>query len=275
MNETLVEPTRMVEITSMGRQIEIEYQWIASGRAERPLLIFLHEGLGSVSMWRDWPARVCDALGCRGLVYSRYGYGQSTPRPMDEDRGVDYLHIQAHEALPGLINALGLAEERPVLFGHSDGGSIALLYAAMFPQSVSAIAVAAPHIFVEDITLEGIRKAKDIYQSTDFPARLARHHRDGESVFRSWVDIWLTPSFRDWNIEPFLDDIRCPVLAMQGVDDEYGSLEQIRGIRRRVPQAQLLEIPACGHSPHREQADVVIEALRGFLKQVETSTGAY
>lgn len=275
MNETIVEPTRMVEITSMGRQIEIEYQWIAPGRAERPLLIFLHEGLGSVSMWRDWPARVCDALGCRGLLYSRYGYGQSTPRPMDENRGVDYLYIQAHEALPGLIKALGLAEERPALFGHSDGGSIALLYAAMFPQSVSAIAVAAPHIFVEDITLEGIRKAKDIYQSTDFPARLARHHRDGESVFRSWVDIWLTPAFRDWNIEPFLDDIRCPVLAMQGVDDEYGSLEQIRGIQRRVPQAQLLEISACGHSPHRDQPDVVIEALRGFLKQVETGPGVY
>lgn len=263
-----VEKPAIVQIESMGRKIEIEYQWIAPERRDRDLIIFLHEGLGSISMWRDWPAQVCAATGCRGLVYSRYGYGNSTPRPRDEARPVEYLHVQAHEALPALLQALGLQGERPILFGHSDGGSIALLHAALFPDSLRAIAVAAPHIFVEDITLEGIRKARDIYQSTDFPARLARHHRDGDSVFHAWVDVWLSPPFRDWNIEAFLNDIACPVLAIQGIDDEYGTLEQIRGIARRVKDTRLLEIPACGHSPHRDQPQAVIEGLRNFLAEI-------
>lgn len=268
MKDTAAAPTRMVEIASMGKKIELEYQWISPELTDRPLIVFLHEGLGSISMWRDFPSKVCNAIACRGLVYSRYGYGQSTPRPMEETRSLDYLHVQAHEALPNLLSALGLADEEPILFGHSDGGSIALLYAAMFPQSISGIAVAAPHIFVEDITLDGIRKAKEIYQTTDFPARLARHHRDGESVFRAWVDVWLTPAFKDWNIEAFLDDISCPVLAIQGVDDEYGTLEQIRGIKRHVPHTELLEIPNCGHSPHRDQPEVLIQALRDFAQRL-------
>src|SRR5690606_6326622 len=141
-------------------------------------------------------------------------------------------------------------------------------YAAMFPENVRAIAVAAPHIFVEDITIEGIRKAREIYENTDFPARLARHHRDVESVFRAWTDVWLSAPFREWNIEAFLDDIRCPVLAIQGLDDEYGTLEHIRGIASRAPQTRLLEIPSCGHSPHRDQPQIVIDALQEFLAEV-------
>lgn len=257
-----------VQIRSMGRLIDIEYQWIAPERTDRPVIVFLHEGLGSISMWRDWPALVCAAAGCRGLMYSRYGYGRSTPRPRDEPRGTDYLHVQAHDALPALLTALGLANEQTILFGHSDGGTIALLYAALFPDSPLAIAVAAPHIFVEDITLQGIREARDAYRSTDFPARLARHHIDGDSVFEAWVDVWLSPQFRDWNIEAFLDDIRCPVLAIQGINDEYGTLEQIRGIARRVPGTRLLEIPDCGHSPQRDQPDAVIKGLRNFLAEI-------
>src|SRR5690606_18470477 len=138
-------------------------------RHDRELIIFLHEGLGSISMWRDWPAQVCAATGCRGLQYSRYGYGQSTPKPREERRGIDYLHQDAKEDLPAFLKALGLEDERPILFGHSDGGSVALLYAAIHPAKVRAIAVAAPHIFVEDITVEGIREAKALYESTDFP----------------------------------------------------------------------------------------------------------
>jgi len=261
----------LVEICSMGRKIDIEYQWITPERKGRPLIVFLHEGLGSISMWRGWPAEVCAATGCRGLVYSRHGYGQSTPFTDDEQRLPDYLHVQAHDALPALLAALGLEDERPILFGHSDGGSIALLHAAMFPGRVRAIAVAAPHIFIEDITVEGIRKARDVYLSTDFPERLARHHRNGESVFWSWADIWLMPAFRSWNIEAFLDGIQCPVLAIQGIDDEYGSLEQIRGIARRVPDTRLLEIPDCGHSPHRDQPQALIEGLRDFLIEIGAS----
>lgn len=258
----------VVRIESMGRMLDIEYQWIAPERRDRDLIIFLHEGLGSVSMWRDWPAQVCAAAGCRGLLYSRYGYGRSTSRPLDEARTPEYLHVQAHDALPALLKALRLEDEQPILFGHSDGGTIALLYAALFPGTAKAIAVAAPHIFVEDITLEGIREARELYRSTDFPARLARHHIDGESVFRAWVDIWLSPTFREWSIEAFLDDIQCPVLAMQGIDDEYGTMEQIRGIAKRAPQTRLLEIPDCGHVPQRDQPQVVIDALRAFLADI-------
>lgn len=267
MDETTAE-AGTVQIHSMGRQIEIEYQLISPELQQRPLLIFLHEGLGSISMWRDWPEKVCAAASCRGLVYSRYGYGRSTPRPMDEIRGLDYLHVQAQDALPALLEALDLSDEKPILYGHSDGGSIALLYAASLPDRVGAIAVAAPHIFVEDITIEGIRKALDIYRTTDFPSKLARHHKDAESVFRAWVDIWLTPEFRAWNIEDLLKNIRCPVLAIQGMDDEYGTLEQIRGIKRHVPHTELLEIPECGHSPHRDQSEVVINALCEFINRV-------
>lgn len=262
---TAAQAPSIVQIHSMGRNIDIEYQWIFPERSDRDLIIFLHEGLGSISMWRDWPEQVCAATGCRGLVYSRYGYGRSTPRPLDEQRPVEYLHIQATDALPALRKALGIEHDRPILYGHSDGGSIALLYAAMFPDAVRAIAVAAPHIFVEDVTLEGIRKAQEIYRSTDFPARLARHHIDSESVFRAWTDVWLSPAFRSWNIEAFLDDITCPVLAIQGINDEYGTLEQIRGIARRVSGTQLLELPDCGHSPHRDQPQAVIDGLRRFL----------
>lgn len=270
MNTTASAP-QQVEIESMGRAMEIEYQWILPALSGRPLIIFLHEGLGSISMWRDWPAQMCSALQCRGLVYSRYGYGRSTPKPADEARGIDYLHVQAHDALPALLQALGLQQEQPILFGHSDGGSIALLYAALFPDSVRAIAVAAPHIFVENITLECIRQAREAWQSSDLRARLSRHHRDAESVFRAWVDIWLSPTFRNWNIEAFLDDIRCPVLAIQGVDDEYGTLEQIRGIAHRVAGTRLVEIPDCGHSPHRDQPQAVIDALREFLTEIDTA----
>lgn len=263
-----IQAPALVQISSMGRKIDIEYQLIAPEKRDTPLIIFLHEGLGSISMWRDWPAEVCAALGCRGLVYSRYGYGQSTPFAKDEERTEDYLHVQAQDALPALLLALGLDTERPVLFGHSDGGSIALLYASMFPDRAQAIAVAAPHIMIEDITVKGIHEARKLYLSTDLPERLGKHHRDGDAVFWAWADVWLRPSFRKWNIEASLDAIRCPVLALQGVDDEYGTLEQIRGIARRVPGTKLLEIPDCGHTPQRDQPQVVIEGLRDFLRGI-------
>ena len=248
--------------------IDIEYQWLYPEKLDRDLIIFLHEGLGSVSMWRDWPAQVCAATGCRGLMYSRYGYGQSTPKPRGERRTIEYLHHDAKEDLPAFLKALGLEDERPILFGHSDGGSIALLHAALHPGKARAIAVAAPHIFVEDITIEGIRRAKALYESTDFPQRLARHHRDVDSVFYAWTDIWLDPAFKAWNIESELPQIQCPVLAIQGEGDEYGTMEQIRGIKRLVSQTRLLEIPQCGHSPHRDQPGAVIQGLKDFFQDI-------
>ena len=247
-----------------GGNADIEYNWIGADRSPFPTVVFLHEGLGSISMWRDFPQRFCDEHGFRGLVFSRYGYGQSTPRPLDAHLRPDYLHDQAHEALPALLSALGV--ERPWLFGHSDGGSIALLYGARFPEKVSGLVVMAPHIFVEDITIDGIRKARDAYLQTDLKSRLARHHRDPESVFLGWNDGWLDPAFRAWNIEPELPKITCPVLAIQGEGDEYGTLEQIYGIERQAPHARALPIAQCGHSPHKDQPDAVIRAAGEFIK---------
>jgi pimeloyl-ACP methyl ester carboxylesterase len=248
------------------RTLSIEYQWIDPHKTSSPLLVFLHEGLGSTSMWKDWPARACAATGCRGLVFSRYGYGSSTPRPHDERWPVTFMHAQARDALPALFQALGLQDEKPILFGHSDGGSIALLYASMFPDAVQAIIVAAPHIFVEDVTIANIEKAREAYLQTDLPAKLGRYHDDVDSAFWGWNDVWLDPDFRAWNIEEFLPGIRCPVLAIQGEDDEYGTLAQVHGIRDQVPQTRLCVLPDCRHSPHRDQPDRVIEAMAGFIE---------
>lgn len=265
-------PARRVGISRANQDIELEYQLINADFSDAPLVIFLHEGLGSVSMWRGWPEQVCQALQCRGLVYSRYGYGQSAPRQPGELRTISYLHDEAEQDLPALLTALGLDNERPILYGHSDGGSIALIYAARFPDRVSAIAVAAPHIFVEDITIRGIANAKAIYQSSDMKTRLGRHHRDPDSVFRSWNDIWLSPEFRQWNIEALLEQIQCPILAIQGADDEYGTLDQIKGIQRHASQTRLCIIPDCGHSPHRDTPDTVIRELGTLIHTFCTNT---
>lgn len=263
--------TVFANIHARGRDMRLECQWIAPERGAAPLIVFLHEGLGSVSMWKDWPRRVCDAAGCRGLVYSRYGYGESTARPLREAWPVDFMHREAREVLPALLEVLGVnaRRDKPVLFGHSDGGSIALLYAARYPDDVAGVVAAAPHIFVEDISVANIAAAREAYRESDLRARLGRHHRDVDSAFWGWNDIWLSPAFRGWNIEDELNRIACPVLAIQGTGDEYGTLEQVRGIRRRAPQTELLEIPDCGHSPHRDQPATVVQAVARFVGGLE------
>lgn len=261
------EAVGFVEIDWAGRKVRIEHQWIGRDLAKGPLLVFLHEGLGSLSMWRDFPQRLCDAAGCCGLVYSRPGYGASTPRPAEEAWGLDFMHRQAHEVLPALLRALGVdaAKQKPCLFGHSDGGSIALLYAAKFPDRVAGLIVLAPHILVEDMSISSIAKARHAYLETDLRQRLSKHHADPDSAFWGWNNIWLHPPFRAWSIEAELESIRCPLLAVQGLDDEYGSLEQIHGIARRVTQTELLELAHCGHSPHRDQPDLLIGAASAFV----------
>lgn len=252
---------RSAEIAWDGRPVRIEYDWVGAGDRT---CVFLHEGLGSRAMWRDFPARLSTALGMRGLVYSRPGYGKSTPRAASERWEPDFMHRQAHEVLPAFLDALGVNE--PVwLYGHSDGGSIALLFAARFPHRTAGVIAAAPHIFVEDLSVESIERTRLAYLETDLRDKLARYHDDVDSAFWGWNDIWLHPRFRAWSIEEEIEAIRAPLLALQGVDDEYGTLEQIRGIRRHVPHARLLEIPACGHSPHRDQPDAVIAAAVDFV----------
>ena len=260
-----------IDIDWTGRRVRIEHQWLGRERSAAPLIVFLHEGLGSLAMWKDFPQRLCDAAGCRGLVYSRPGYGRSTPRAAEEAWGLDFMHRQAHEVLPALLHALGIdivartCAERPWLFGHSDGGSIALLYAARFSSQVAGAIVVAPHILVEDLSVRSIEQARQAYLDTDLRERLARYHDDPDSAFWGWNRIWLQPPFRDWSIEGEIESITCPLLAVQGVDDEYGTLEQIHGIARRVPQTQLLELAECGHSPQRDQAERLIAASVAFI----------
>ena len=248
-----------------GRDVRVEYVHIAPERTAAPLLVFLHEGLGSIAMWKDFPEKLCEAGGFRGLVFSRPAYGRSTPRAADEVWDVDFMHRQAHEVLPAFFEALGI-DEKPWLFGHSDGGSISLLYASRFPDRVAGLVVLAPHILVEDVTVANIELARKAYLETDMPKKLGRYHDDVDSAFWGWNRIWLHPPFKQWNIENELGTIRCPVLAMQGIDDEYGTLRQIRDIALHVPQTQLVEIPDCGHSPHRDQPETAIVATVSFLR---------
>lgn len=262
------------DIDVLGRSQRIEYRWIGSTQPDAPVLVFLHEGLGSVAIWRDWPEAVCRLTGCRGLLYSRPGYGRSTPRPADEKWPIGYLHDQAHTVLPAVLAALGVdtAQQPPFIYGHSDGGSIALLYAAAFPDRVAGIAVAAPHIFVEDVTIENLALAREAYLTTGLRDRLARYHDDVDSAFWGWNDAWLTSEFRHWNIEAELDAIECAVVAMQGVNDEYGTLEQIRGIARRVPQTRLVEIEDCAHTPHKDQPETVAAEIAALMQRGSTQT---
>lgn len=258
-----------VDIDWAGRTVRIEHQWINRERTAAPLMVFLHEGLGSVSMWKNFPQALCAGIGCRGLVYSRPGYGRSTPRAADEAWGPDFMHRQANEVLPALLQALDVdtAVERPWLLGHSDGGSIALLFAATYPGRSAGVVVLAPHILVEDVSVASIARARSAYLETDLRERLARHHDDPDSAFWGWNDIWLHPAFKSWSIQSEIAAIRCPLLAVQGLDDEYGTLEQVRGIARGVAQTELLELAACGHSPHRDQAEPLIAHVNAFFQR--------
>jgi pimeloyl-ACP methyl ester carboxylesterase len=265
--------SQFIEINWDDKPTRIEYQWVGSEDSAKPLIVFLHEGLGSVAMWKDFPQLLCEAANCRGLVYSRPGYGKSSPREKNDAWQPDFMHRQAFEALPALLKALRIdtLANPPILYGHSDGGSIALLFAAKYPMNTSAAIVVAPHIFVEDICISSIEEAKIAYlitasQATDLRSKLARYHDDVDSAFLGWNDVWLSPAFRHWNLSQAIKTITCPLLAIQGLDDEYGSLEQIRSIKRILPKTTLLEIPNCGHSPHRDQPDTLIRAVTSFVR---------
>jgi pimeloyl-ACP methyl ester carboxylesterase len=240
----------------------LELLQLAPERAAPPL-VFLHEGLGSVAGWRDFPRTLCDRVGAPGLVYSRRGYGRSTP--LERPRGTDYLHREAWEVLPALLEHLGIAA--PLLVGHSDGGSIALLYAAR--HAPRAIAIMAPHVFVEDVTIAGIRAAREAWTKGKLRGPLARVHDDPDGAFFGWNDGWLDPAFRRWNIENELPKIHCPVLAIQGHDDQYATMEQLDRIASGVrAPTRLLKLDRCGHSPQRDQPQAVLEAIATLYREV-------
>jgi len=220
-------------------------------------------------MWRDFPARVAAATACPAVVYSRYGYGQSDL--LEAPFAVDYMHREALETLPDLLAELGL--ERPVLVGHSDGASIALIHAGS-RDGLTGLVALSPHVFVEEISVRSIAEAKTAFETTDLPQKLARHHADARRTFYGWNDIWLHPDFRRWNIEVFLPAIRCPVLAIQGSDDEYGTMAQVEAIERQVGgPCEVVKLDACGHSPHRDQPDATLAAITRFVAALAKGGG--
>jgi len=241
----------------------LEYRWIGRGAPGRPMLVMLHEGLGSTGLWREFPGRLAAATGCEVLVYSRAGYGLSDPA--DLPRGVDYMHDEALQVLPAVLDARGV--RRAILVGHSDGASIALIHAAADRRGrIAGLVLEAPHVFNEEVCVASIRAAKLAYDEGDLRDRLARHHRDVDNAFRGWNDIWLHPDFWHWNIEDCLPRIRAPMLVIQGEQDEYGTIRQVEAIEAQAgAPVQRLILPDCRHAPHRDQPGATLRAVKQFV----------
>lgn len=248
----------------VGQQ-ELEYVWHGPRGSVSPTLVFLHEGLGCVSMWRDFPAQVAGATGCGVLVYSRAGYGGSSPITLP--RPTSFMHDEALVTLPLVLDAAGV--RRAILVGHSDGGSIALIYAGSGrAENLLGLVLEAPHVFVEDISIESITRAGENFERGDLKQRLERHHGENvECAFRGWNKVWLEPSFRAWNIEEYLSKIVVPVLVIQGANDEYGTLHQVEAIQRGcLCPVETLVLPSCGHSPHRDHPAQTLAAITQFVR---------
>jgi pimeloyl-ACP methyl ester carboxylesterase len=246
---------------------DLEYV-LLNGDRSKPTLVFLHEGLGSISTWRDVPANVCAQTNSPGLIYSRYGNGFSTV--LDRARRPEYMHEEALQTLPALLDALRI--ESTLLIAHSDGASIALLYAAEHPRGVAGLILEAPHVFVEEVSIRSIGTIRSQYRDGPLRDRLARHHSNADATFYGWNDVWLSPDFRSWNIETAVDRITVPMLLLQGRDDEYGTLAQIDAIVRRNRGADSLVLARCGHTPHRDRAAFVEAAMVAWI--VERAGGA-
>jgi pimeloyl-ACP methyl ester carboxylesterase len=245
--------------------LRLEYAWHGSAPDAAPTLVFLHEGLGSVSMWRDFPARLAAATGCGALVYSRAGYGGSDPVPLP--RPLRFMHDEALLSLPEVLRAAGVREA--LLVGHSDGASIALIHAGAGASTVvRALVLEAPHVFVEDLSIRSIAAAAEAFTTGDLRSRLERHHgANVEVAFWGWNRAWLDPGFRSWNLEEYLPGVRAPVLLIQGAQDEYGTLRQLDAIEQGcAAPVRRLVLEGCGHSPHRDQPDRTLASMAAFVK---------
>jgi pimeloyl-ACP methyl ester carboxylesterase len=247
--------------TAAGRSIS--YEWI-DAESGKPTLVFLHEGLGSIRQWRDFPMKVAAATGCRALVYDRYGYGQSDVLA-EAKRTVRFMHDEALNALPELVSAVNV--QVPILIGHSDGASIALIHAGA-KHPVRGVVAMAPHVFIEPVCLQSIEQAAQAFENTDLGEKLGRYHRDARKTFYGWADVWLDRNFESWDIrDDFLPGVTCPVLAIQGYDDIYGTMRQLDDIARQVKgPCQLLKLENCGHAPFREQPEKTLDAVCRFVK---------
>jgi pimeloyl-ACP methyl ester carboxylesterase len=254
----------MPVLNAAGRSVA--YEWINQGAGGKATLVFLHEGLGSTRQWRDFPAKVAALTGWRTLVYDRYGYGQSDVLA-EQKRDVRFMHDEALVALPELLRALGV--ENPLLIGHSDGASIALIHAGA-DHPVRGVVAMAPHVFIEPLCLNSIVTAAEQFETTDFAEKLGRYHRDARKTFYGWADVWLDKDFKSWDIrDDYLPQVRCPVLAIQGYDDVYGTMAQLDELARRVRgPCELLKLEDCGHAPFREQAEKTLTAVTRFVASV-------
>ena len=250
-------------IVAAGRQIEARY---IQGRGDRPVLVFLHEGLGSVELWKQVPDELAQGTGCAALIYSRYGNGFS--EVLHEARPVSYMHDEARSALPDVLDAFGVHDA--VLVGHSDGASIALIYAGESGQRVRGVVAEAPHVFVEDISVSSIARAKFAYESSDLRARMECYHQNVDRTFYGWNDIWLDPQFRAWNIRDAVRRISIPMLLIQGAQDEYGTFAQLEAVQADVQSARVdsLYLADCRHAPHRDRPDVTLSAVRAFVDAI-------
>ncbi|MCB2205423.1 alpha/beta hydrolase [bacterium] len=235
-------------------------------QAQRPTLIFLHEALGSVEQWKSFPYELCQATGCDGVVYDRKGHGKSSP--MTEPRRLDFYQLESEIYLQGLLDALNI--RRPLLVGHSDGATIALMYASLFPERCDAVISEAAHVLIEDITLDGIREAKKLYGETDLRGKLQRYHGNNtDDVFSAWADTWLAPGLAEWDMLDDLQSIRCPVMVVQGEDDHYGSRRQVDAIEAHVAgSSEVLWLSQCGHVPHLQARPRVLDAMHTFIDRV-------
>jgi pimeloyl-ACP methyl ester carboxylesterase len=245
--------------------IELEYEYFhPSGVSPSSrTIVLLHEGLGCVQMWKDFPQLLSDATNLRVLSYSRQGYGGSTP--ITGPRDVDFMRDEAVRVLPALLAALDI--RNPILVGHSDGASIALLAAAT-QLPLAGVVVMAPHLFVEDISVSAISQTLAAFkdETTQMRSKLAKFHADVDGAFYGWADVWLKPEFLNWNIETDMRNITCPLLAIQGEQDQYGTMKQLDQLKIHAPHAQLLKLANCRHSPHFDQPEQVLNAIARFIE---------
>ncbi len=248
-------------------QGRLEAVLVRSGEARpgRAPIVFLHDALGAISLWRDLPERLCAAAGRDGLVYDRLGYGRSDPWPVPP--GLDFFDVETRQSLPEVLRQAGIV--RPILFGHSDGATIALLFAAAFPEVPAAVVAVAGHVFIEEETVAGVEEAAVAWRTSDLPVRLARHHGEkAEAVFRFWSETWRDPAFRGFSAVDAIRPIRCPLLVLQGEKDEHASAAQVEAIASAVSgPVRTVLLPGLGHFPHREDPERVIEETTSFLAE--------
>jgi len=256
----------VAEFVSIGGT-RLEYVWHGPAPAHGPTLVFLHEGLGSISQWRTFPADLCSRVGCSALVYSRSGHGKSDT--LTAARSIRFMHDEATAVLPRLLEVFEI--RRPVIIGHSDGASIALIHAGSGAGDPFALVLEAPHVFVEEVTVTRIAELRDQYRTTDLRTKLARHHGDNvDSLFQSWTDVWLSPRFRSWNIERYLPDVTCPSLIIQGRQDEYGTERQVQTLTASLGgRCEAIMLDRCGHAPHIDQRVKVEDIMSAFVRGLE------